>query len=44
MSLIAVKDLSLTRSESLFAGLSFSIAQGDRLGLVAANRTVFRPR
>ncbi|MBV9559552.1 MAG: ABC-F family ATP-binding cassette domain-containing protein [Bradyrhizobium sp.] len=37
MSLIAVKDLSLTRRESLFAGLSFSIAKGDRLGLVAAN-------
>ena len=37
MSLIAVKDLALTRSQSLFAGLSFSIAKGDRLGLVAAN-------
>ena len=37
MSLIAVKDLSLTRSQSLFAGLSFSLAKGDRLGLVAAN-------
>jgi ATPase subunit of ABC transporter with duplicated ATPase domains len=37
MSLIAIKDLSLTRSQSLFAGLSFSIAKGDRLGLVAAN-------
>src|SRR5262249_3620248 len=37
MSLIAAKDLSLTRSESLFAGLCFSIAKGDRLGLVAAN-------
>ena len=37
MSLIAVKDLSLTRSQSLFAGLSFSIAKGERLGLVAAN-------
>jgi ATPase subunit of ABC transporter with duplicated ATPase domains len=37
MSLIAIKDLSLTRHESVFAGLSFSIAKGDRLGLVAAN-------
>ena len=37
MSLIAIKDFSLTRSESLFTGLSFSIAKGDRLGLVAAN-------
>jgi ATPase subunit of ABC transporter with duplicated ATPase domains len=37
MSLIAIRDLSLTRSESLFAGLSFSVAKGDRLGLVAAN-------
>jgi ATPase subunit of ABC transporter with duplicated ATPase domains len=37
MSLIAIKDLSLTRSEPLFTGLSFSIAKGDRLGIVAAN-------
>ena len=37
MSLIAIKDLALTRRESLFTGLSFSIAKGDRLGLVAAN-------
>jgi ATPase subunit of ABC transporter with duplicated ATPase domains len=37
MSLVATKDLSLIRRESLFAGLSFSIAKGDRLGLVAAN-------
>lgn len=37
MSLLSVKDLSLTRTETLFAGLDFSIAQGDRLGLVAAN-------
>lgn len=37
MSLIAIKDLSLARRESLFTGLSFSIAKGDRLGLVAAN-------
>ncbi|WEK49806.1 MAG: ABC-F family ATP-binding cassette domain-containing protein [Candidatus Kaistia colombiensis] len=37
MSLVAIRDLSLTRIVSLFAGLSFSIAKGDRLGLVAAN-------
>lgn len=37
MSLISAKDLSLTRSESLFRGLNFSVAKGDRLGLVAAN-------
>ncbi|MGJ5175565.1 ATP-binding cassette domain-containing protein [Bradyrhizobium oligotrophicum] len=37
MSLIAVKDLALTRTSSVFAGLGFSIAKGDRLGLVAAN-------
>jgi ATPase subunit of ABC transporter with duplicated ATPase domains len=37
MSLIAAKSLSLTRREFLFTGLSFSIAKGDRLGLVAAN-------
>jgi ATPase subunit of ABC transporter with duplicated ATPase domains len=37
VSLIAIKDLSLTRRESLFAGLSFAITKGDRLGLVAAN-------
>jgi ATPase subunit of ABC transporter with duplicated ATPase domains len=37
MSLIAIKDVSLIRSETLFAGLSISIAKGDRLGLVAAN-------
>ena len=37
MSLIAVKGLALTRSNSVFAGLGFSIAKGDRLGLVAAN-------
>lgn len=37
MSLIAIKDLSLTRVDSLFSGLSFSIGKGDRLGLVAAN-------
>jgi ATPase subunit of ABC transporter with duplicated ATPase domains len=37
MSLIAIKDVSLTRVETLFTGLRFSIAKGDRLGLVAAN-------
>ncbi|MDP4032246.1 MAG: ATP-binding cassette domain-containing protein, partial [Pseudorhodobacter sp.] len=37
MSLIAVKDLSLIRTTPLFAGLTLSIAKGDRLGLVAAN-------
>ena len=37
MSLIALKDLSLTRGATLFAGLDLSIAKGDRLGLVAAN-------
>lgn len=37
MSLISAKDLSLTRSEFLFKGLDFSVAKGDRLGLVAAN-------
>jgi ATPase subunit of ABC transporter with duplicated ATPase domains len=37
MSHIAIKDVSLTRVETLFTGLSFSIGKGDRLGLVAAN-------
>ena len=37
MSLIALKDLSLTRGATLFAGLDLSIAKGDRIGLVAAN-------
>jgi len=37
MALIAIKGASLTRTESLFTGLNFSIAKGDRLGLVAAN-------
>lgn len=37
MSLLSAKDLSLTRSEFLFKGLNFSVAKGDRLGLVAAN-------
>ena len=37
MSLIALKDVALTRVDSLFSGLSFAIAKGDRLGLIAAN-------
>lgn len=37
MSLILLKDISLTRREPLFAGLNLSIARGDRIGLVAAN-------
>ncbi|MEH6773389.1 MAG: ABC-F family ATP-binding cassette domain-containing protein [Cereibacter changlensis] len=37
MSLIALKDLSLTRTATLFDGLDLNIAKGDRLGLVAAN-------
>ena len=36
MTLIAVKDLSLTRGASLFAGLTLTIAKGDRIGLIAA--------
>jgi ATPase subunit of ABC transporter with duplicated ATPase domains len=37
MSLIAIKDLSLTLGAPLFADLSLTIAAGDRIGLVAAN-------
>jgi ATPase subunit of ABC transporter with duplicated ATPase domains len=37
MSLIALKDLSLTRRAPLFTGLNLAISKGDRLGLVAAN-------
>lgn len=37
MSLIALKDVAFTRVDSLFSGLSFAIAKGDRLGLIAAN-------
>ena len=37
MFMITLKDLSLTRSAPLFAGLDLAIAKGDRLGLVAAN-------
>lgn len=37
MSLIAFKNVSLTRGASLFSDLEFTIAKGDRIGLVAAN-------
>ena len=37
MSLLAVKSLSLTLGATLFTDLSFTLAPGDRLGLVAAN-------
>ncbi len=37
MSLIATRALSLTLGQTLFAGLSFTLQPGDRLGLVAAN-------
>jgi ATPase subunit of ABC transporter with duplicated ATPase domains len=37
MSLMSLKDLYLTRGLVLFKDLSFSVAKGDRLGLVAAN-------
>ena len=37
MSLIAARLLSLTLGRPLFAGLSFSLNSGDRLGLIAAN-------
>jgi ATPase subunit of ABC transporter with duplicated ATPase domains len=37
MSLLAVKDLSLTLGEPLFTGLNLTLNPGDRLGLVAAN-------
>ncbi|SHI97589.1 ABC-F family ATP-binding cassette domain-containing protein [Wenxinia saemankumensis] len=37
MTLLSVQDLSLTRAETLFSGLTFTLARGDRLGLVAAN-------
>ena len=37
MSLLSVKSLSLTRGIPLFEDLSFTLAQGERLGLVAAN-------
>jgi ATPase subunit of ABC transporter with duplicated ATPase domains len=37
MSLISLKDLSLTRPHILFKDLTLSVAKGDRLGLVAAN-------
>ena len=37
MSILATKSLSLTLGMPLFAGLSFILEPGDRLGLVAAN-------
>lgn len=37
MSLINIKDLSVTLGTPLFSGLNFSLAKGDRVGLVAAN-------
>lgn len=37
MSLLAVKDLALTLGQPLFSDLSFTLAPGDRLGLIAAN-------
>ncbi len=37
MTLIALKDLAVTLGAPLFAGLSLGIANGDRIGLVAAN-------
>jgi ATPase subunit of ABC transporter with duplicated ATPase domains len=37
MSLIATRALSLTLGQPLFAGLTFALHPGDRLGLVAAN-------
>lgn len=37
MSLLAVKSLSLTLGQPLFTDLSFTVAPGDRIGLVAAN-------
>ena len=37
MSVLSAKDLSLTLGQPLFADLSFTLAAGDRLGLVAAN-------
>lgn len=37
MSLLAVKNLSLTLGQPLFTDLSFSLAPGDRLALIAAN-------
>jgi ATPase subunit of ABC transporter with duplicated ATPase domains len=37
MSLLAVKDLSLTLGQPLFTGLAFTLQPGDRVGLVAAN-------
>jgi ATPase subunit of ABC transporter with duplicated ATPase domains len=37
MSLLTVRALGVTLAEPLFADLSFTLARGDRLGLIAAN-------
>lgn len=37
MSILATKSLSLTLGVPLFAGLTFNVEPGDRMGLVAAN-------
>ncbi len=37
MSLLATRSLALTLGQPLFSDLSFSLAAGDRLGLLAAN-------
>ncbi len=37
MSILATKSLSLTLGVPLFAGVTFSVDTGDRIGLVAAN-------
>jgi ATPase subunit of ABC transporter with duplicated ATPase domains len=37
MTLLSVKSLSLTLTDPLFADLTFTLAPGDRMGLVAAN-------
>jgi ATPase subunit of ABC transporter with duplicated ATPase domains len=37
MTVLATKSLSLTLGAPLFADLSFTVSEGDRLGLVAAN-------
>jgi ATPase subunit of ABC transporter with duplicated ATPase domains len=37
MTLLAVRSLSLTLGSPLFSDLSFTLAPGDRLGIVAAN-------
>ncbi|PIE10719.1 MAG: ABC transporter [Rhodobacterales bacterium] len=37
MSLITLRDVSVTFANPLFAGLSFTLNKGDRLGLIALN-------